>query len=172
MTDDPSLVTLGRLTRGALHEMANPLLALVGTADFALMEAEPGTKLHDRLATVHSTALEITGIVRALQGFARQRHEPPRRIALADAANEAVGLVRLVAAAPDVEISARAEAQPRVHEAPAAVSGALVDLLLDRLAAADRGGAIVLVVREDGDDAVAAVDSGDEVRFARVEVAT
>jgi signal transduction histidine kinase len=41
---------LGRLTRGALHELANPLLALLGTAEFALEDAEPGTKLHDRLS--------------------------------------------------------------------------------------------------------------------------
>ena len=166
--EDSQLVTLGRLTRGALHELANPLLALVGTADFALMEAEPGTALHDRISTMHTTALEIAGIVRALQAFARQRHEPARRFGLVDAAGDAVGLVSLVAAAPDVEISTRADARPRVHEAPGAVAGALVELLLDRLAAEDRGRTIVLVVREDGGEAVAAVEGGGEIRFARV----
>jgi signal transduction histidine kinase len=165
--DERYLVTLGRLTRGALHELANPLLALVGTAEFALADAEPGTKVHDRLATVRSTGLEIAGIVRALQAFTRQRHEPPRRISLAEAAAEAVALVRLVAAAPNVAITSRAEAEPRVHEAPAAVSTALVDLLLDALAG-EHGNTIELVVREDGGDAVAS-SGGAEVRFRLAE---
>lgn len=167
-TDDLHLMTLGRLTRGALHELANPLLALVGTAEFALADAEPGTKLRERVETVHTTALEIAAIVRALQAFARQRHEPARRLSLGGAAGDAVELVRLVAAAPDVEIVARAEADPRVHESPAEVSAALVGLLLDALSAGERDGRIELVVSEDGAEAVAAARDG-EVRFPRVE---
>ena len=169
-TEDPHVATLGRLTRGALHEISNPLLALVGTADLALTETEPGSKLRDRLETVRSTGLEIAGIVRALQAFTRQRHEPPRRLSLADAAGEAVALVRLVAAAPDVDISLRTEADPRVHDAPAAVSGALVELLLDAIGDG-QGSAIELVVREEGPEAVASVDD-HEVRFPRVEAAS
>ena len=41
-----ALATLGRLTRGALHELANPLVALLGSAELALADAEPGTKIH------------------------------------------------------------------------------------------------------------------------------
>lgn len=167
--DDPHLATLGRLTRGALHEIANPLLALVGSAEFALTEADPGTKLHRRIETVHVTASEIADIVRALQAFTRQRHEPPRRLSLADAANQAVALVRLVGAMPDVKISARLETQPLVHEAPGHVSRALVELLLDALAATEGGAEIVLVVRVTGDEAVAAIAGGEEIRFERVE---
>ena len=116
---------------------------------------------------MRSTGDEIATIVRALQAFVRQRHEPPRRLSLADAAVEAVTLVRLVAASPDVRLSSRNEAEPRVHESPADVSTALVGLLLDALAG-QADGEIELVVREDGSDAVASV-GGDEVRFARVE---
>lgn len=168
---DADLATLGRLTRGALHELANPLLALVGTAELALADAEAGSKLRDRLETVRSTALEIADIVRALQAFARQRHQPPRRLSLADAANEAVGLVRLVAAAPDVEISARTDAEPRVHERPAAVAAALVELLLDAVAAREGRGTVELVVREEGAEAVASVN-GAEIRFPLIEGST
>lgn len=168
---DPHVATLGRLTRGALHEIANPLLALVGTAELALTETEPGSKLRDRLETVRATGDEIATIVRALQAFARQRHDPPRRISLADAADDAVALVQLVAAAPDVRISARREAEPRVHESPADVSGALVGLLLDAVTALEGGGVVELVVREDGNDAVASIGDS-EVRFVRVEAAT
>ena len=50
-----TLVTLGRLTRGALHELSNPLVALLGSAELALNDVEPGTKLHDRIALTHRT---------------------------------------------------------------------------------------------------------------------
>jgi signal transduction histidine kinase len=50
-----ALATLGRLTRGALHEISNPLVALLGSAELALAEAQPGTKLHARLSLTHRT---------------------------------------------------------------------------------------------------------------------
>ena len=69
--DAAQLEILGRLTRGALHELANPLLALLGNAELALAEgeAEVGTKLHRRLATIEQTALELSEIVRSLQAY-------------------------------------------------------------------------------------------------------
>jgi signal transduction histidine kinase len=168
-SDEQYLATLGRLTRGALHEIANPLLALVGSAEFALTEVEPGSKGYARVATVHSTGLEIAAIIRALQGFTRLRNEPPRRLSLADAAAEAVALVRLVSATPDVEVLVLAEAEPRIHEAPGLVAVGLVELLLDSLAAAERGDVIQLVVREEGGDAVAVLAGGAGVRFPKVD---
>ena len=47
-----ALETLGRLTRGALHELSNPLVGLLGSAELALAEAEPGTKLHGRILLI------------------------------------------------------------------------------------------------------------------------
>ena len=32
------------------HELSNPLVGLLGSAELALAEAEPGTKLHGRIA--------------------------------------------------------------------------------------------------------------------------
>ena len=168
-TDEQHLATLGRLTRGALHEIANPLLALVGSAEFALTELEPDSKGYARVVTVHSTGLEIAEIIRALQGFTRLWKEPPRRLSLADAAAEAVALVRLVSATPDVDVLVRAEAEPRIHEAPGLVAVGLVELLLDAVATAQRGDVIELVVREEGGDAVAALAGVAEVRFPRVD---
>ena len=163
--DERGLVTLGRLTRGALHEIANPLLALVGSAEFALADAETGTKQHGRLELVHETGLEIAEIVRALQGFARNQHLPPSRLALGDVADAAVKLVRRVSAVRDVELAVRRESEPEVLAAPGAASSALVDLLLDALSTAERGDTVELVVSHDGADAVAAVPGGGELRL-------
>src|SRR5688572_5372452 len=90
------LEVLGRLTRGALHEIANPLLALVGTAELALGEQPGGSKLHERLALIQRTGQEISEIVRALQGFLRLQAEPPTELSLRDAAEGASALVRRV----------------------------------------------------------------------------
>lgn len=163
--DERALATLGRLTRGALHEIANPLLALVGTAEFALGDAEPGTKLHGRLELVQSTGREIAEIVRALQGFAREQSTPPARLALGDSAEAAVALVRRVSAVRDVELAVRRASEPEVVAAPGAVAAALVELLLDGLADAERGDTVELVVSREGADAVAAVAGAGELRL-------
>ena len=120
--------TLGRLTRGTLHELANPLVALLGTAELALAEAERETKLHERLVTIQATATELAAIVRALQAFVRSQHEPPRRLSLGEAAEAAIELVERVTPVTDVSLATRGDAA--VFAAPGAVARELVELLL------------------------------------------
>jgi signal transduction histidine kinase len=160
--------TLGRLTRGALHEIANPLLALLGTAEFALSDTEPGTKLHSRVGLVHQTGSEIAEIVRALQAFARSASEPAQELSLAEAAETAIALVRRVSMVRDVRLVARIEAEPRVHASPGLVASRLVGLVLDGLEAAAREGTIELVVTERDGYALASVGSSElELPVAR-----
>lgn len=161
MSGDPHLTTLGRLTRGALHEISNPLLALLGSAEFALADAQPGTKLHSRIELVQSTGEEIAEIVRALQAFARSASAPPERLPLAAAAQTAQALVLRVSTVRDVELALRMEAEPFVHAAPGEVQRALVELLLDGLEGAERGDTVELVVREQDGWAVAATAGGE-----------
>lgn len=155
--DETVLLTLGRLTRGALHELANPLLALTGSAELAFAEVEPGSKLHDRLEAVRDMGAELTEIVRALQAFARLQSEPAARLSLADAAENAVRLVRRVGAIRGVELSVRREAEPYVVAPPGLVGARLVELLLDGVGGPERGDAVELVVAADGGEAVATV---------------
>ena len=162
---------LGRLTRGALHELANPLLALTGTAEFALGDAEPGTKLHDRLAIVHSTGQEIAEIVRTLQAFIREGEAPVRRVSLAVAAEEAVVLLRRVLATRDVGLEAVATGSPEVVAAPGEVKRQLVGLLLAGVDAAPRESTVRIEVRAEGGEAVAEVAGAGSVRFALAEPA-
>jgi two-component system, OmpR family, sensor histidine kinase TctE len=161
------MATLGRLTRGALHEIANPLLALLGTAEFALADAEPGTKLHTRIELVRDTGAEIAEIVKALQAFARSSSEPQRRLSLVEAAETALALVLKVSAVRDVELTLRLDAEPSVEAAPGEVQRRLVDLLLDALAEADRGDVVELVVSEQDGWAVVSA-GGHHVRMETV----
>ena len=158
-TDDArALATLGRLTRGALHELANPLVALLGSAELALGDATPGTKLHDRIALTQRTGTEVVEIVRALQAFVRLQAEPPEQLSVGDAAADAVALVTRVVPTHDVEFALSGDAS--AVAGPGEIRRRLVDLLLDALDDPDRGDLIELVV---GDGVVTA--GGAELRF-------
>ena len=157
-----ALRTLGLLTRGALHEISNPLVALVGTAELALDEAEPGTKLHARVALTHRTGSEIADIVRALQAFIRLQHAPSEPLSVGAAAAEAIALVELVLPIHDVSIAVEGDAT--VAAAPGELQCSLVELLVAALEEGDVRGAIVLTIRTDGDAAVVTATGGGELR--------
>ena len=164
-----SLRTLGLLTRGALHEIANPLVALVGSAELALDEAEPGTKVHDRISLTHRTGTEIAEIVRALQAFIRLQDAPAGPFSLGEAAAETVALVELVLPTHNVTLTAAGDAT--VVAAPGAVRCSLVELLADALERSDSRGAIALNVRSEGGEAVVEATGGGELRLPTAEVA-
>lgn len=159
-----ALVVLGRLTRGTLHEIANPLLALSGTAELALLDVEPGSKLRERLETVQEMSNEITQIVRALQSFVRSQAEPAAPVGVAAAAAGAVALVRRVVPLADVDVALRVDEDATVVEPPGVVATALVELLLDALSLGAGSSDVELVVGRRGQDAVASA-GGAEVRL-------
>jgi two-component system, NtrC family, sensor kinase len=150
-----ALATLGRLTRGALHELSNPLVALLGSAELALADAEPGTKLHDRIALTQSTGAEVVEIVRALQGFVRLQSQPPAELSVGAAAADAVALVERVLPTHDVEL--RTSGDATTVAGPGEIRRQLVELLLDALDAPARGPVVELVV---GDGVVTATGGG------------
>jgi signal transduction histidine kinase len=155
------LRTLGLLTRGALHEISNPLVALAGSAELALGDAEPGTKLHDRLALMHRTGQEIAQIVRALQAFVRSQAEPAGAFSLGAAASDAVALVSRVLPTHDATLTASGDAT--AVGSPGEARSRLVELLVQAL---DREEPVIeLAVRTEGAEAVVAATGGGELRL-------
>ncbi len=126
-----TLATLGRLTRGALHELSNPLVALLGSAELALNDVEPGTKLHDRIALTQRTGAEVVEIVRALQAFVRLQSQPPEELSVGQAAADAVALVTRVMPTHDVEL--RASGDATTVAGPGEIRRRLVELLVAAL---------------------------------------
>ena len=153
------LQTLGLLTRGALHEISNPLVALVGSAELALSDSEPGTKAYDRIALMQRTGVEIAEIVRALQAYIRLQAEPERTLSLGAAATEAIALVSRVQPSPEPEL--RVSGDATVVARPGELLRRLVELLVDELQRAKPGDEIELEVR--GGSVVAS--SGGELRL-------
>ncbi len=166
--EERSLLTIGLLTRGALHEISNPLVGLIGSAELALDNAEPGTKLHDRILLTQRTGAEIAGIVRALQAFIRLQELPAGRLSLGDAASEAVALVDLVLPTHDVTLKSSGDAT--VVTTPGELSCSLVGLLVEALERSGSRGTIELTVRTDGREAVVAATGGGELRLPVAEV--
>ena len=154
-----ALATLGRLTRGALHELSNPLVALLGSAELALVDAEPGTKLHDRIALTQRTGAEVVEIVRALQSFVRLQSQPAEELSVGDAAAEAISLVTRVVPTHHVEL--RSSGDTTTVAGPGEIRGRLVELLLDALEAPGPGSVVELVVTE----GVVTATGGGELRL-------
>jgi signal transduction histidine kinase len=157
--DARALQTLGLLTRGALHQIANPLVGLLGSAELALSTVEPGTKLYDRIALTQRTGTEITGIVRALQAFIRLQGEPERELSVGAAAADAIVLVSTVLPTHDVELKASGDGT--IVARPGDVQRQLVELLVEELERAERGDTIELHVSE----GVVSASGGRELRL-------
>ena len=162
------LATLGRLTRGALHELGNPLVALIGTAELATAAAEPGSRHRERLDLIGAMANEIGDVVRVLQRVARVgAAEGKERVELSAETAAALVLVqRLIPGRPsELEGSYPIDAVV-VKTSPGALLVALVALVLDTLDSAPPG-PIRLAVSQDGASAsvrVMGARAGEEAR--------
>ena len=139
------LELLGRLLPAALHELSNPLVALVGTVDLLLAEAQPGPAAA-RLELVQRTAAEVTGLVRSLQRLTRERLEPPTELGLGAFTRETADLAVRFSNVKDVACDVTVERDTSVHAASGLLRQALLALLLDAVQAAPSGGGVDVLV--------------------------
>lgn len=127
------LALLGRLARGVVHELNNPLFVVLALADLMLRRAEPGTQEADRLAQVRESGLEMRGLIGAVGELARVPAESSAGpIAVSAVLGDAVDLVRRTSLRKDIDIAARyddgaAEVLGRADELRLAFLGVLVE---------------------------------------------
>jgi signal transduction histidine kinase len=147
LLEDRRAAAAGRLTPGVAHEIANPLSALLGTVEFLLEDAGPGSELHDRLLRVQRAGEEIRDTVRALADFAREPVLDRRRLELSRACAEAVLLARRGTLEKGVELVERYPVAPVVVDAsPNEVKQIVLALVASAREAQPDGGEVVVEV--------------------------
>lgn len=154
------LLLLGRLTPGALHELANPLLALGGTVEFLLDDAVPGTKAHDRLRLVKDTADEIAHLVRLLQSLSRERAAPADAIDLRAFVAESVELVRRLSAVRDATLETDLAEAGAVVARPVELRQVVVTLVHNALQRPPASGTVLVSLTRSGALATLLLSSG------------
>jgi signal transduction histidine kinase len=157
------LTALGSLSTSVVHEINNPLFAILGLVEFLLRDAEPGTKAHSRLELIQTTGLEIKAIARALLDFARERPGALETVQLDEAAATVAQLFRLASAAKGVEVVERLE-DVHVLGRRSELRQLFLSLLLNAKQALPDGGTVTVEVRREGADALIRVaDTGPGV---------
>lgn len=151
------LAAIGELAAGVAHEVNNPLFAILGLVEFLLMDAEPGTKTHERLQMIQSTGLEIKEIVRALLDFARESSDDFAVVALDDVIRETVRLIHKTTAGHGVEIVEELGGGPFLVDGSSnQLKQIILNLVSNARQAMPTGGTVRIAVTAD-DDAVTAV---------------
>jgi signal transduction histidine kinase len=157
-----ALAAIGELTAGVVHEINNPLFAILGLTEFLLKESEPGSRAHDRLELIQQTGLEIKEMVRALLDFARESADEGRHeVALADVVRSTVELLRRTNADRGLElVEAYEDGGALILARPGQLKQLFLNLLANARQAMPNGGTVKIRVRTDGGHAVATVADG------------
>src|SRR3954447_13882437 len=166
------LVVVGELARDVAHELNNPLFAILGLVELLLSDADPDSRLGQRLALIQKTGLEMKQIVHGLQDFARGASTEIEILPLGDIARRAAEIARRTSAVKDVELVVDAgPGQALVECNPSQVVPVLVDLITKATRSLPLGGTVSIAVETEGRSAVAHVAAaGTEVEPARLDV--
>jgi signal transduction histidine kinase len=158
------LVALGQIAPGVIHEINNPLFAILGLLEFLLADAEPGTKTHQRLVLMQQSGMEIKDIVRAILDFSRER-DGDEPVDLGEVVHDAVALYQRTSVARDIELYVtESEEGIVVAASPAGIKVIMLNLLTNAEQALSSGGRIEVALARDGSDAVVTVsDNGEGV---------
>jgi signal transduction histidine kinase len=152
------LALLGRLARGMVHELNNPLFVVLALTELMARSAEPGSQGADRLAQMHESGVEMRGLVAAIGDLARTPVETPAGpVHVVPAVQECVDLIRRITLRKDIELVERYEADPVVAICPGELRLAILGLLADAQDGTPEDGRIDVIVTTRGGRAVVTV---------------
>jgi signal transduction histidine kinase len=140
-------LTLGRLTPGVIHELNNPLFAILGLLELTLPELEPGSKARERLELIQRSGMEIREIVGAVLDFARERPGDRGTLSLTEVAEGSARLFRRTSVVRDVDfVIVPADGPAAVDGSANLLAQLFLALFENAHLAMPRGGTITITV--------------------------
>lgn len=167
------LASVGRLSAGVAHEVGNPLAAILGYVELLLdPRSEPALDPERRtLLERCRTQLErIQGIVGQLLDYSRPAEGQVRAVALHDAAQRLLSLLRHDPRCREVTLRLEGDVDVRALADPAHLDQVLQNLVVNACRAATQAGEAPLVVLRISSEAAAAAEIGIEGDAAVIEV--
>src|SRR5882762_6628807 len=135
---------IGRLAGGIAHDFNNAIGAILGWADLAYQEAQPGSRLPNRLQKICTQAQRTAGLTSQLLAFARQQVLQPRRVDLNSLVAEGTSLLQKVIG-ENIEVRLLPAANLRVAVAdPVQIDQVLMNLCLNARDAMPKGGRLII----------------------------
>jgi two-component system cell cycle sensor histidine kinase/response regulator CckA len=135
---------IGRLAGGIAHDFNNAIGAIVGWAELASQEAQPGSRLLDRLQKIGAQAQRAAGLTSQLLAFARQQVLQRKKINLNSLVEESTSLLRKVIG-EDIEVLIVPAADLRVAVADTVqIDQVLMNLCLNARDAMPKGGRLII----------------------------
>ena len=148
------LAATGELAAGMAHEIYNPLTAIAGLAETALMAPDHLTpRLQEALNTIKTQADRAGGVVRRLLGFAKPAEPQFSPCRLDDVVRESLAMVRYKADLHkiSVELSLEPGLPPFIAD-HVQLQEVCVNLFLNAVQAMPAGGQLRVIIRRTEDD--------------------
>ncbi|MGH7298493.1 MAG: hybrid sensor histidine kinase/response regulator, partial [Polyangiaceae bacterium] len=161
LTQAEKLSSLGTLAGGIVHDLANPLSAVLGTAQ--LLEQDLDGKHQDEIGAIISAARYMREVCLGLNEFARRSR--PGEVTLVDVSEvcgKALTLARYAKKLSDIEVETRLEpALPSVRAIASELLQVIVNLVVNAADAAPRG-RVTVTTRKDGAGESVLIDVKDD----------
>jgi signal transduction histidine kinase len=154
------LSAVGRLAAGAVHEVRNPLMTILGQAQLILLQPRLSAKVREKANIIVAETSRAAQILQNLLSFSRQEAPTRRPCSIAELVGRVLELARFELQNAGVKVETDVAADPEVWVDAAQMQQVLLNLLRNAAQAlAGQAGDRCLTV------AVRAIDNG-----ARVEV--
>ena len=167
MMQQEKLASIGRLSAGVAHEINNPLTTILTTSMLLQEETQPEDPMYAELETIAKETLRCRKIVSSLLDFARQTKPDKKENDLNDIVRESLLLTKKQAAFKDVSVEHDlASSLPRVHVDKGQIQQALINLVLNAIAATPAGGYVRVLTRyvpENREINVSVADNGEGI---------